>query len=53
MEAASSFKTSVTTYQLDYIHPEEGRHERTPYTLKMEAASFFDMAVFASLTAEP
>jgi hypothetical protein len=45
MEAASSFEISVTIYHLDYIHPEEGRHERTAYNLKMEPTSFFDTAV--------
>jgi hypothetical protein len=42
MDAASSGETSVTIYQLDYIHPDGGRHERTAKTLKMEATIYFD-----------
>jgi hypothetical protein len=42
MGAASSGETSVTIYQLDYIHPVVGRHERTANTLKTEATSYFD-----------
>jgi len=44
MDATSSGETSVTIYQLDYIHPDGGRHERTADTLKMEATTYFDTA---------
>ena len=44
MDAASSGETSVNIYQLDYIHLDGGRRERTANTLKMEATIYFDTA---------
>lgn len=38
------WRKSVTIYQLDYIHPDGGKNERTANTLKMEAKSYFDTA---------